>query len=59
MTDLLLLRSFLETAEAGAITPAARHLFVTQPALSRRLQQLEAELGVTLFERSARGVALT
>ena len=59
MTDLLLLRSFLETAAAGAITPAARHLFVTQPALSRRLQQLEAELGVTLFERSARGVALT
>ena len=59
MTDLLLLRSFLETADAGAITPAARHLFVTQPALSRRLQQLEAELGVTLFERSARGVALT
>ena len=59
MTDLLLLRSFLATAEARAITPAARLLFVTQPALSRRLQQLEEELGVVLFERSARGVALT
>lgn len=59
MTDLLLLQSFLETADAGAITPAARHLFVTQPALSRRLRQLEDELGVTLFERSARGVTLT
>jgi len=59
MPDLTRLRSFLETAAAGAITPAARHLFVTQPALSRRLQQLEEELGVLLFERSARGVALT
>lgn len=59
MTDLTLLRSFLATAEAGAITPAARSLFLTQPALSRRLQQLEQELGAALFERSARGVALT
>lgn len=59
MTDLLLLRSFLETAEAGGITAAAKRLFVTQPALSRRLQQLEAELGVRLFERRATGVALT
>ncbi len=59
MTDLTLLRSFLATAEAGAITPAARALFLTQPALSRRLQQLEEELGAPLFERSARGVALT
>ena len=59
MSDLLLLQSFLETADAGAITPAARHLLVTQPALSRRLRQLEKELGVTLFERSVRGVALT
>lgn len=59
MTDLTLLRSFLEVAETGAITRAAERLFVTQPALSRRLQQLEAELGVALFERTTRGVALT
>ena len=59
MSDLTLLRSFLATAEAGAITGAARALFLTQPALSRRLQQLEEELGAPLFERSARGVALT
>lgn len=59
MGDLLLLRSFLETADAGGITAAARRLFVTQPALSRRLQQLEAELGVTLLERHPTGVALT
>ena len=59
MTDLTLLSSFLEVAETGAISRAAERLFVTQPALSRRLQQLEAELGVTLFERTPRGVALT
>ena len=59
MTDLTLLRSFLEVAECGAVTRAATRLFVTQPALSRRLQQLEGELGVTLFERTTRGVVLT
>lgn len=59
MTDLTLLSSFLEVAETGAISRAAERLFVTQPALSRRLQQLEGELGVTLFERTPRGVALT
>ncbi len=59
MPDLTLLRSFLEVADTGAITRAAERLFVTQPALSRRLQQLESELGVALFARSTRGVALT
>lgn len=59
MSDLLLLQSFLEVAESGTISRAAGHLFVTQPALSRRLQQLEQELGAILFERSPRGVALT
>ncbi|MCB9913937.1 MAG: LysR family transcriptional regulator [Planctomycetes bacterium] len=59
MTDLTLLSSFLEVAETGSISRAAERLFVTQPALSRRLQQLEAELDATLFERTRRGVALT
>lgn len=59
MPDLVLLRSFLTTAEAGGVTLAARRLFVTQPALSRRLQQFEAEMGVKLFERSSKGVVLT
>lgn len=59
MDDLTLLRSFLQVADSGAITSAARSLFVTQPALSRRLQQLEAELGTVLFERTRHGVELT
>ena len=59
MSDLLLLQSFLEVAKSGTISRAAGHLFVTQPALSRRLQLLEQELGAVLFERTPRGVALT
>lgn len=59
MDDLTLLRSFLQVAESGAITVASRRLFVTQPALSRRLQQLEALIGAPLLERSRRGVELT
>jgi DNA-binding transcriptional LysR family regulator len=57
--DLLLMRSLVAVAEHGAITEAARALGVTQPALSRRIQQLESELGAPLLERSRRGVVLT
>lgn len=57
--DLTLLRSLLAVAERGAITGAARSLGVTQPALTRRLQQLEEELGAPLLERSKKGAVLT
>lgn len=57
--DLLLTRSFVATADARSITVAARELVVSQSALSRRLQQLERDLGVTLFIRSREGVELT
>lgn len=57
--DLVLLRSLLAVADQRTISAAARALFVTQPALSRRLQQLEDELGAPLFHRSRRGVVLT
>lgn len=57
--DLRLIRSFLAVAECGSVTRAAAELFVTQPALSRRLRQLEEELGASLLDRSRRGVALT
>ena len=42
MHDLANLRSLVAVAEAGAITEAARRLGLTQPALTRRLQQLES-----------------
>ncbi|MDH5674795.1 MAG: LysR substrate-binding domain-containing protein [Myxococcales bacterium] len=59
MMDLLLLRSFLRVADLGAITEAAHSLGLSQPALSRRIQQLEQALGAELLLRSQRGVVLT
>lgn len=57
--DLTLIRSFLAVAESGAITEAAERIGVTQPALSRRIQQLEEHLGVTLLVRGRKGTTLT
>lgn len=53
------MRSLLCVADAGTITEAADRLGVTQPALTRRIQQLEEHLGVTLLSRSRSGVTLT
>jgi DNA-binding transcriptional LysR family regulator len=53
------LRDFLLLAEQGSISRAAQRLEVSQPALSRRLQQLEEQLGVSLFLRGPRGLQLT
>lgn len=44
---------FVATADAGSVSSAAARVHVTQPALSRQLRQLEHDLGVTLFDRSA------
>lgn len=46
-------------AELGSFNRAAELLNLSQPALSRRIQKLEDTLGVALFERSTRHVALT
>jgi len=53
------LESFVEVAKQGSLGRAARALFVTQPALTARLQRLEQELGALLFLRSRRGMRLT
>lgn len=57
--ELRHLRAFVAVARFGSFTAAARELIVTQPALSRTIQQLESALGVTLLERSTRSVWLT
>lgn len=53
------LQVFYEVAKAQSIVGASRNLRITQPALSRTIQQLEQALGRKLFFRQARGVALT
>jgi DNA-binding transcriptional LysR family regulator len=57
--DLRHFRSFVVVAEEGHIGRAATRLFITQPALSRQMQQLERELGAAILVRTARGVELT
>ena len=52
-------RAFLATAEEGSFSSAARALKTTQPTIGRQITELETHLGVTLFERSVRGPALT
>lgn len=53
------LEYFVAVAERQAFGPAADALAVTQPSLSKQIATLEAELGVTLFERTSRKVRLT
>ncbi len=50
---------FIEVVAAGSIRGAARRLGVSQPALTRSLQQLEEDLGVQLMRRSVNGASLT
>lgn len=57
--DWNLLKAFLETAETGSLSAAARRLGLSQPTLSRQVAALEARLGVTLFERVGRSMAIT
>lgn len=53
------LRAFLETAETGSLSAAARKLGLTQPTLSRQVAAIEHRMGVTLFERVGKAMALT
>lgn len=57
--DIEDLRTFVEVADAGGVSPAARRLGVSKSIVSRRLARLEAELGVLLLARTTRGAALT
>jgi DNA-binding transcriptional LysR family regulator len=53
------LDAFVEVARSGSVSRAADSLFVTQPALTARLQKLETDLGAPLFVRTHRGMRLT
>lgn len=57
--DIEDLRTFVEVASAGGVSPAAVRMGISKSMVSRRLLRLEAELGVQLLARSTRGAALT
>ncbi|MDG4827657.1 LysR family transcriptional regulator [Asanoa sp. WMMD1127] len=57
--DTRLVRYFVAVAEEGTLTRAAARLYVSQPALTKQIHQLEERLGVPLFVRSRAGMALT
>src|SRR5262245_20447082 len=57
--NLRQLQYFVEVGELESVTRAAERLHVAQPALTRHMRALERDLGVRLFARNGRGVALT
>ncbi|GIP28144.1 LysR family transcriptional regulator [Paenibacillus sp. J23TS9] len=54
-----LYKVFYWAAKMGSLTQAAKALYLTQPSVSHAIKQLEERVGVTLFYRNAKGVALT
>lgn len=57
--ELYHLKTFVAVAEEGHLTRASERLFTSQPAISAQLKALEEELGVALFDRTPKGMALT
>ena len=53
------MRTFVEVADAGGITSAARRLGISKWMVRRQLRRLEAELGAQLLARTTRGASLT
>lgn len=59
MVNLDLYRVFYTVAKCGSLTRAAEELYISQPAVSRSIKQLETQLGVSLFTRTHRGMKLS
>ncbi|MFK7995938.1 MAG: LysR family transcriptional regulator [Granulosicoccus sp.] len=57
--DFPSLQAFVKVAECRSFSLAAEKLFITQPAISKRVAALEEDLGVTLFDRLGRNIELT
>lgn len=59
MVKLELYRVFYTVAKCGSLTRAAEELFISQPAVSQAIKQLESQFGITLFNRTHRGMELS
>ena len=59
MVNLELYRVFYTVAKSGSLTKAAEELFISQPAVSQAIKQLEQQLGGKLFNRTRKGMELT
>lgn len=59
MVNLELYRVFYTVAKCGSLTKAAEQLFISQPAVSQAIKQLENQLGTPLFNRTHRGMELS
>ena len=59
MLNLELYKVFYTVAKCGSLTKAAQELYISQPAVSQSVKQLESQLGVTLFNRTHSGTELT
>ncbi len=53
------LKYIVKAVECGSISEAAKQLFIAQPSLSNAIKEIEAELGIEIFSRSAKGIALS
>lgn len=53
------LRYAVEIAKCGSMSRTARQLYVSQPSLSAAIKELETELGISIFERTSRGIRLS
>ena len=57
--NILHMKYAVEVARLGSLNKAAETLMIAQPNISRSIKELEADLGITIFQRSAKGMVLT
>ena len=57
--NILHMKYAVEVAKTGSLNKAAQTLLIAQPNLSRSIKELEGELGITIFDRSSKGMKLT
>ena len=57
--NILHMKYAVEVARLGSLNKAAETLMIAQPNISRSIKELEADLGITIFRRSAQGMVLT